>query len=541
MTLSISSANYNTVWGVGGGGTWQDWGAGGGSAANSDIFVYGSSRARKVSNGIKGFGKVAGGGGGEDWTGRVVQQLWLVTAGVNLLNTRANGGVAIRVEDTSGNISDWYVDGSDTYTGGWRNAIVDLDLPESANNGTAADLTAVYAVGMVWDMTAGVGGGDPNCYVDRLAYWPNTGIVVTGDTLGPTPPTNNQFIEHLEFWSEDSSGAWPLKGLVTTVDGVTTCIPKFVLSPGSGGFYSTDERVVFRDLVYDDGTNVRSAVPEIGFESGASETDPISFTRLYVLAESDPDITASPAGRIWDFSTASDLTLDTCQIIGFNGTNGVQLGAATNTISFTSFVECGQVQDTGAEIRGCTFRNTTDADGAYQWTTSTDMADCRFFSDGTGHGIDIASAPTDPTTTNFDNIVAVSFGANDTANAFVDNNTGHDVLIAALNGSSGITVNTTTNTAVQTSVNVTFNGIVSGSRLYIEAAETVGTVTVGDELENVSVTTDPYTYVHSYEGDLDITYNVRRGTTAPLYKPVEGSGTIGATGVTFFIQQVADE
>jgi len=528
MAITVSGYTNDTATG---GGTWLDYGGGGGSGANTDVFLSSTgSRARKVSNGIKGFAFDLG-ASGTDISGDVVAVRWLVTGGIGLLDTLANSGVVLRVQDTSGNYSDWAIDGSDTYAGGWKVSTVSMSKTPTSNSGTAATLTAARYIGIVWDMTAGVGGGDPNCYIDMISRWPDAGLTISGNSTA--------LVADLQAWDDATSPAPALKGVFETIAGFTRSNAPLILTPDASGFISTGERLVFRDPTYYDGTNTDSALSAQGITS--SDADSINFTRMLLLAWATPGVTTSKP-RSLDFSSAGDFNLDTCLVYGFDDTVAIELGGTGNTCSFTSFFNCGQISDTGCVISDCDFYNTTDADGAYLWTTSTDMVDCRFFSDGTGHGIDMASAPTDPSTTDFDNIVAVSYGANDTANAFVDNNTGHDVLIASLNGSTGITVNTTTNTTVQASVNVVFNGIVSGSRLYIEAAETVGSVTIGDELLNVQVNTDPYTYVHSYEGELDVTYNVRNASPPPpYYKAAGGTGTISALGVSFNIQQVLDE
>ena len=121
---------------------------------------------------------------GVDLSASVLGQKWTVTAGVGSLAARASGGVEFVVEDTSGNIGYWNMDGNDTYTGGWKFSVLDLgqNPTPSTNSGTNPTLTAVRYIGMRWTATANVGGGDDNCYIDQILTWPNTGIVVTGDS-----------------------------------------------------------------------------------------------------------------------------------------------------------------------------------------------------------------------------------------------------------------------------------------------------------------------------------------------------------------------
>jgi hypothetical protein len=524
MAISVSGLTVRTQVGTG---TWKDYGGGGGSTSNTDVFLSStSSRARKISNGIKGFALDLG-AGGVDLSNTVVAIRWATLAGIGALDTFANSGVVIRLEDTSGNISDWSIDGGNTYTGGWKVSVVSTTLSETSNSGTAATLTAVRYVGIVWDETASVGGGDPNCYIDEILTWADTGLTITGDSTS--------LVSDLQAWDDTND-----YGIFETRSGITFSKARLILSPGVSDFATTGETLVFEDPAYYDGTNTSSSLNEIGIESSTANV--LDFNRLTCVADDNADVNGTSADRIINLASATAVDVDIATFRGFDGaTTPLQLGGTGNNYNGANFEACGQATQTGAVLRNCVFRNTTNADGAYEWTTNSDIEDSTFESDGTGHGIDIASAPTDPSTTDFNNLVFTSYGANDTADASVDNNTGHDVLIASLEGSSGITVNTTTNTTVQSSVNVAFNGIVNGSRLYIEATDTVGTVTDGDSLQNTLVSTDPHTYVHNYEGDLTIRYVVAHASGATKYKQFRGTGTISSTGATFNISQISDE
>ena len=88
--------------------------------------------------------------------------------------------------------------------------------------------------------------------------------------------------------------------------------------------------------------------------------------------------------------------------------------------------------------------------------------------------------------------------------------------------------------------NAVFNGIVSGSALILTATDTVGSVTTGDILSNTTITTDPFTYPHDFEGDLTFDFKVLKGTSSPVYRVLEGSGTITAAGFAVTINQILD-
>ena len=122
----------------------------------------------------------------------------------------------------------------------------------------------------------------------------------------------------------------------------------------------------------------------------------------------------------------------------------------------------------------------------------------------------------------------------------VTNSSGGSVILNLSNGST-ITTNTGPSITANNTVSLSFSNIVSGSRLYVQATQTVGVVTTGDVLVNQIVTTDPFVYAHNFEGDLSFVYRVRSASTAPYYQPVQATGTIRTSGFSAVIQQISDE
>lgn len=465
MALTITGLTVRTQVGTG---TWIDYGGGGGSTTSTDVFVSStSSRARKVSNGIKGFALDLG-VAGVNLSNSVVGVRWATLAGVGALNTRANGGVVIRLQDAAGNQSNWNVAGNDTYGGGWEFSVISTSTTPSTTSGVAATLTSIRYVGIVWDETGAVGGGDPNCYIDEILTWGNSGLTVSGNTTA--------LVSDLQTWDNTSK-----YGIVDTRSGITYSKANLILAPDASKIITTGETLVLEDPSYFRSANIHSSLSTIGITS--TDSDVIDMNRFTLRAATNPEITGTAVNRIINFSSATNVDVDLATFYGFDGaTTPVRLGNSSNTYNDVSFEQCGQVQDTGAVIRDCIFRNTTNADGAYRWTTNTNLQDCRFASDGTGHGIDISSAPTDPSPTNFIGIVGVGYGANDTADATVDNNTGHDVYIAASGGTSGITVNTTSNTTFANTVVAKFTVIDSDTQAAIQNARVFVEADTGGDL-----------------------------------------------------------
>jgi len=369
MAIATSSI---TTWNNDGSGTWAELGSQS-SSQNTNVFLTSTgSRAKKVSNSTKGFMYQIN-ASGQDMSAQVVCIRWATLAGVGSLGTRTSGGVSLAIQDTSGNVSYWDVDGNDTYSGGWKVTVVDIATTPSRNNGTAATKTAIEYVGMEWTTTATVGGGDPNCYIDQVLSWPNTGVVVTGNSTS----TLADFVDTLD----SSQGIWERRS------GKLFSRAKMVLQPDASDMSDTDEDLTFENPVYDAGSTIDATLSEIGLT--CSDTDNVTLTRCTITSAGPDEAVTTDANREFDISSATDFDLTTCIIKGFDGTAAVSLGGTGQAITGVTFQDNAQVTDTGAVIRDCTFRNSTTTTGSYLWdNTNTDLQDSAFDVPSGGHGIE---------------------------------------------------------------------------------------------------------------------------------------------------------
>jgi len=367
-----------TVHSQGGGGTWTDYAGGPASGSSTAAFLSGTtSRARKFTT-AKGFGfEVAA--LGTDLSNSIILLRVLVNGGID--NALSAGGIMIRLEDTTANISDWYVAGSDTYNGGWIELVIDTANAESANSGTAATLSAIQYVGIFLDPTAS-SGGDPNVYLDEILSMPNTGLTLTGNTT--------QLFDELATWDETS-----LYGIISLRSGVVFSKCPLIMSPDATDHASVDEVLVFEEPVYHDGTSVDSALTLQGLSS--ADTDTITLTRLIAICDDNGDITGTNADKELDFASATDIVADTCTFRGFNGAT-MALGGSGNDYTDCTFQGCSQITDTGAIVRDGFVRDTAAAaaESALLWTTSSDW-DGTIFIMGTtdSHAIEIETNITD--------------------------------------------------------------------------------------------------------------------------------------------------
>lgn len=480
MAITQSGLTVHTQTGTG---TWLDIGGGQGSSDSTvNFFSSTSARGRKFS-GDRGM-MFEVNASGTDLSNTVLQIRWFLTGG--FAATRAAGGGSIRIQDTSGNWSEWDVAGSDTYKGGWAISAISTTESESTNSGTAATLTAIRYIGFRFNASGG-SGGDPNCFIDQVLSWADTGITATGNTT--------TLVADLVSW--DSASDY---GIIESRSGIAFTLASIILAPDVTGISSTDETLVFEDVVYDDGTNVASALQEAKLSS--TDSDPITLTRFNCRAADNPDKDGgNTIQRSIDFSSATNLTINTATFSGFDSTiNPVRLGNSTNDITGVSFNACGQVTESGAVIRDSFFRNSTDTAGAFLWSSTTDLEDSSFI--GNTAGIEHDTSVGSPFA--YANLV-FSGNTND-----VNNSSGNAITI---NASGTSNPSTSTGSAVTFSNPKTFKFTLNPSIIDYEwriyEVDAVGSLTGAVELDGEeSATQDNQTYSYNYSVDTPIAVQI---------------------------------
>ncbi len=405
MAITTSSINVRND---DGSGTWAELGSQS-SSQNTDLFVTnGGSRAKKVSNSTKGF-MFEINATGEDISALVVAMRWQTTNGVDLLDTRTLGGVSIAVQDTSGNVSYWDIEGSDTYIGGWKVAVASMGTTPSRDSGTAASLTAIRYIGMEWTTNSTVGGGDPNCFIDYVATFPIAGVAVTGNSTALL----GDLVDVVDIANTNSI----ITGLFERRSGQLFSKCRINLQPDGSDMSDSDESLTFENPVYDAGSTIDSILDEIGLVG--ADADNVTLTRCAIISAEPDEAVTTDANREFDISASTDFDLDTCILRGFDGTAAVALGGSGQAIDNTTFDACGLVTAGAAVMRGCFFRRATDAAGAFEWDESVDIDQCDFFSDGTGYGIHYGPTGAGPFVENLDDCDFTGYGADETADAAV--------------------------------------------------------------------------------------------------------------------------
>lgn len=214
-------------------GEWVDDGGGTmtGSVDTATFVEGASSIAARISNSRVGL--LWQEDADRDWSGNVFY-IWFSSGVANKLAEKAGGGVTVRF--TGATITDWFevfIDGNDTYGGGFKMAVVDIDAArdlavnatgspagDGATNGTPPATTAIRRVGIMFDVRSSAPGGADNHWIDAIWRLPagTPGVVVSGTNIDVSPirPYNWDDIVFAGL-NTDPAKAW---GVIEKADGV---------------------------------------------------------------------------------------------------------------------------------------------------------------------------------------------------------------------------------------------------------------------------------------------------------------------------------
>lgn len=379
------------------------------AAAEPDFFVQGSSCvSRAVSGAGTEKGMVYDNGAGIDFTTGTHKDklvyIWMRVNTPQLVDTRANGGVKVRLCTTSAtaDFREWNVDGKDSVpaTDGWICYVVD---PQSAGTTTSGSYSATnvrYFGGTIKTTTTAKG---QNLGIDQISY--GRGEVRVSGTV----TTTGQGFKEIADVAYDNAATnrW---GIITVKGGVLYVRGKIIIGHATSGttFSSQGEQVIFETPSYYNGTNIVKLIPDasvggtagsdgkttyngIGF-IGGSGTTAIDYG---LIAGTDngrsgstfvcpSNVGLSTPGRTTaslsvDSSTMA-LSLYSSSFVGFEAPVDLTgTGVASDDCFACTFNGCGRL-DSNMEIRNCNILNSvaTATDGAFIWDSSTNLQKCLF-------------------------------------------------------------------------------------------------------------------------------------------------------------------
>lgn len=418
-----------------------------------------------------------------DLTGQHIY-VWFNCAVAGKLRTKALGGVRVRFGGpTRTNYFEVYVAGSDTYTGGWKMFVVDVDAAAaspSATGGTPPNKNAIQHIGVIGDTNGFMTKKADNFWVDAIWRLPAStpGILVEGQNTG--------------------SVDWAWANILSTAvaGGWGTC----VAGPGGSYVINTPIRFGANDAVthgFSDSNvivlwdNQPVASTLYGFEIVAGSGTQ-SF-RAGVKTGTGDDATggqgwviaADQTGQRWYFD-ADNTNIDACQLYGctFQHARDFQFDEASNEIISCQFIDC-----TSTTVNNSLFlrNNVIDANtiDGYAFLTTDDLGDVKYcsfqFSDG--HAV-MLTTPITATQTSKGNIFSGYSGtpgsngtpSSGSTDAAVYNDAAGAVTINVTSGGSTPSVRNgvSATTVVNSNVAVTVTPLTTGSevRVYLTGTST---------------------------------------------------------------------
>lgn len=506
---------------------------------NTETFVEGTaSTSNKASSAV--IGLLYDAGSAQDWSNNHFYIWWNVsTAGK--LNTKASGGVRMRF--CGATVTDFfevYLEGNDTYTGGFKMSVVDIERAAASpdnTGGTPPATNAIRYVGIVYDITSMISGNVDNCFLDAMWRLPAStpGIIVEGRNGGSTDWTWGDIVAAAD--AGDPTKAW---GTAFNRDGVifiNTPIRFGTNDASTHGFTDSNAKVQWEDqIVALTGFYTLTVIGGSGAQAFQLGTK--SGTGDDATGALGGSIGAASGGSRWSFD-ADDANIDACYLYGviMDHAEDFQLDNANVEVISSAFIDCSTARVDNSLFLRNRIVDANTADGV-AFVTTDDLTDIKFcdfqFSDG--HAIELTT-PRVATQTSKGNTFS-GYGSTGTNDAAVYNNSGGAVTINVTDGGdgpsyrNGTSASTTVNNAVTLTVNVKSpaGNSVSGARVRIE--ETDGTL-VSDGTTNTSgVFTDTF----DFSTDLDVNVIVRlKG-----FQNFQTTGTITSNGLTVNVTLLPD-
>jgi hypothetical protein len=180
--------------------------------------------------------------GGVDFTtGDKHIYIWGLAASAAKLDTRAAAGIAIRLgSNNTSNYYEWYVDGSDTYPGGWKKFMVNPNAEPDGTNGTPPALSSITYLGLSYNCTSQFTGNNQTLFIDALHI--GTGLQITG-----TSTTDAGFED---MWTDEQTSS-SRYGVINKISGVYFVKGELIFgsttSSTNPNFTDISSTVVFED------------------------------------------------------------------------------------------------------------------------------------------------------------------------------------------------------------------------------------------------------------------------------------------------------
>jgi len=510
-----------------------------------------------------------------DWTYTTNQVLtdmviymWFATSSKAALPAKGAGGVRIRIEDLATNWAEWDIFGGNTLPhGGWICwAVLASSTTASRTGGTFPTLTTIRKIG--W--RCGSVAGKVYIYFDAVRF--GQGLQIYGGTSG-SPAVFDDFVTHATE-GEDIK-AW---GVVNKYKGIYFVQGKLNFGSATLGqvtyFKDTSKSIRFQDSLITSAfyelktlTNANADTEVYLGEGGISGCD-FALESSTQTARYVPDFSPSTrtkiglygssfrqAGMVYlppydasylrevlncNFELNSGLIPLTCPITTSKFISYAAMALSTGTITGCSFISgTGLLTMGGGIFTNCVVSGCTVAVAMF-WNIAVDtngkLDGTVFTSSGAGHAIELG--PNCPAAITFKNMAFNSYGANDTTDAVIYNNSGKAIAISLI-GTTQPTVRNGTSASTTFPSSITLKIIVKD----IDGNAMVGVRSYIDD-QNIS----PFILddVTNDQGEASIVYTGGPVTNATWrvrkygYIPFQQLVSIGSSDITLPVTLVDD-
>jgi len=431
--------------------------------------------------------------------------VWINIGVAGLLDTKAGGGLRFRFcGATIGDFFEVYIAGSDTYTGGWKMFVIDVDAAQSSpdnTGGTPPSIANVQYLGVVGDTNGAMTKKQDNFWVDAMWRLPSAtpGIRVEGQNTGSVDWTWQDVVD------ASITGAWgTCERLSNGTIKLNTPIRFGANDAVTHGFSDTNEIVGFEDqpvatdlylIEVIGGSGTQSF--QLGLKTGTGDD---------ATGAQGGAIIAPTAGVRFDFD-ADDANVDACNLYGvqFQHAGDFQLDdAAIETISCT-FLDCSSATVSNSLFLRNSVVDANTADGV-AFLTTDDLGDIKFstFTFSDGHAVKLTT-PRVATQASKGNIFN-SYGAIGTNDAAVFNDTAGAVLIEVSDNGNTPTYRNGASASTTTSnpFSLTLTNLTAGTEIRV--------IRVSDNVELAGVESSGTTFVYNYEyvSDFDVKVTIQK-------------------------------
>lgn len=516
------------------GGSWSQFGSGGGTGfgAGIDFAMQGTNAVDlKVSNSEKGAAVTLNSAQTLSTGDHVF--VWTFIATPGLTDSIQNKGSAIIVGSASNAYVQYHVAGNDTFGAQGRVGRcypIDYSVrtssaspPYRTTSGNAG--TSPQYIGHSATITATVKGNNIACDAVRAG----TGIYITAGTAG-APAT---FTEAATA-NDNVSNRW---GVLTSLGGTSYELQGYFVigqnnakTPTQAYFSDSGASVTFIDTIHGASDFTRVVVDHA---STTCILDSISFSAAGTTNR----------GRFLVNNASSTVTLSGCTF-GDIGITSLQAGTTATSCTWRS---CEKVTQNSATITNCAFTNST-ATVALEVDSLNDVTGTSFTSGGTGHAVDLGIVSSS---------TSVSWDCTATGYAGTNGSTGNETILVNVAAGQTLTINVTANGTTPTyyntgsgSVNVVSGAVtvkvtvndssgspIENARVYLTRASDSAVVLNG--LSNASGVVQDTAY--TYTADDVVSGWARKSSASPYYKEGPISGTITNTGFSGTAILQADE